>query len=366
MKILFIHSIGKSKYGGGERWVIKAASGLKNRGHEVIVGGRGGSVLLNEAQKRGVKTQVFNIFSNLSIYMALRIARYIKQNNIDVVITKGRDQIVSGLAAKWAGNPLVLKRSGLPPRKKGKKNIFLTRRFIDGVITNTASIKEIYHFNGFTEPDFVKVIYNGLEINESCDPYDFKKNFSGRVMVLSLGRLVASHKGYFYLLDALAEIKKHHPELLFFIVGEGKDKQRLIEHARLLDVEDMVHFAGYAHDPSPFLKACDFFVHVSLYEGMPNAAMEAMAFGKPVILTRVNGAEELTENGKYAKLIPPANASAISQAVMELLQNKDSFTETGIKAQRFVKKMFGMEAMVDQLEDFIFERLGKKGKTKAL
>ncbi|TVQ12528.1 MAG: glycosyltransferase [Bacteroidetes bacterium] len=360
MHILFIHTIGKNKYGGGERWVIKAASGLAGRGHDVTVGGRGGSVLLAEAEKRGVKTHTFNILSNLSIYQAFRIARYIRKNKIDVVFTKGRDQLVSGLAARWGGASLVLKRSGLPPSGKSKKNMFLTRKFVDGIVTNTHSIEKIYHQMGFTEPGFVKVIYNGLEINKACEPYDFTSKFPGRTMVMCLGRLVASHKGYFFLLDAISEIKKQFPQLLFFIVGEGKDKQRLIDYAREKGVDEMVHFEGYVHDPSPYLKACDFFVHASLYEGMPNAAMEAMAYGKPVIMTRVNGAEELSNNGQFAYLIPPFDSSAIAEALKFAMGNPEDFKITGEKAKTFVRQKFGMETMVTQLQAFIEQRMQVK------
>lgn len=363
MKILFVHSIGKSKYGGGERWVVNAASGLLQRGHTVYAAVRENSVLGDELHRSGVSVIPFNLYSNLSLYQALRLVGIIFARKIDVVICKGQELIVSGLAVKFSKNTVLIRRTGSPPRRRSRKLIWRTKFFVDGVVTNTLTIKDVYHQYGFTEPGFVRVIYNGLTMDDKIDPFDFSAHYPGKTIVLCLGRAVAE-KGYFYLIDALPSIKKAHPDLFFYVLGEGKDRTRLMAYAAEKSVADMIKFAGYEHNPKPYLKGCDFFLHSSLFEGMPNAAMEAMAFGKPVILTRVNGAEELTANGKYARLIPPADAAAIIQAVKEAMQHKEAFMEMGVEAQKFVKKKFGMNTMVDQLEEFISDRLNNEQKRK--
>ncbi len=359
MRILFVHTIGKNKYGGGERWVVNAAYGLQKKGHEVYVVSKPNSILLKKASEKGINTICFNIVSNLSLYHAFLLSRIIRNNKIDVVFSKGRDLAVAGLASKWGGKPLVIRRTGSPPRRKFRKHVFLTKWLADGVITNTKSISGFYIDNGFPENSYVKVIYNGLLPDDDIPAFDFKDIYPGRTIALCVGRLVAA-KGYYYLIDALPELKKSNPDVLFYVLGDGKEKAKLIRYARKKGVDDMIYFGGYIDSSIPYYKGCNLFVHPSLFEGMPNAAMEAMAYGKPVILTNVNGAEELSCNGKYAWLIPPANSNAITRSVIQAMQNKVELYRMGEQAKYYVREKFSTQTMINSLEDFINNCLKKK------
>lgn len=363
MRILFVHSIGRKKYGGGERWVINAASGMKLRGHHVVVAGRSHSVLLQEARQRGIATATFNILSDISLYQALKLAFFIRKHQFDVVVCKGHELLVCGMAVRWSGGKATLiRRAGSPPLKKSRKLVWRTRFFVDGVVTNTHTIREVYHQHGLEDPDLVRVIYNGLQPGDNTPAFTFDQYYPGRTIALCVGRAVG-HKGYFYLIDALTQIRQFWPSLLFFVLGDGKDKNRLMDYATEKGVADMIHFAGYVHEPTPYFKGCDFFVHPSLYEGMPNAAMEAMAYGKPVIMTRVNGADELSAAGQFAWLIPAADSQAIADAVRRAYDNPEQFSEMGHEAKAWVRENFSMEKMISNLEDFI-ESKRSKGKNK--
>ncbi len=359
MRILFIHSIGKYKYGGGERWVVKAAAGLQKAGHEVYLGGRSDSILLKEAAQAGIETEGFNIYSDLSLYQSYRIARFIRKNNIEVLISKRRDLGVAGIAAKMAGNPLVLTRSGSPPQRSIKKHIYLMRNLADGIITNTETIKKTYQDNGITEEDFIRVIYNGLTLNDNTKPFNFQEVFPGKKVILCLGRAVAD-KGYYYIIDALELLKDKLKDIIVYVIGDGKEREELVRYAESRGVGDLIFFAGYISQPDGYLKGCDLFVHASLYEGMPNAPMEAMAYGKPTIMTRVNGADELSDGGKFARLIPPADSKAIAQAIEEYFSNTDAFHRTAAEARDYVRKKFTVGVMIEQIEQFIGERSNKK------
>jgi len=360
MRILIIRSIGKNKYGGGERWVINAATGLHNSGHFVTVAGVKDSILLQEAQKNGLKTTHLNIFTDFNVLQAYKLSRFILKNKFDIVICKGRELIVTGLACKWANNTPLIRRTGLPPKNpNSRKMVWRTRWFIDGVITNTQTIQQLYYNNGFTQKDFVKVVYNGLVTHDSVPAFDFSSIFPGKKIILCVGRVV-SDKGYNFIIDALPAIKQADRAVMVYVLGEGKEKTRLKKYAREKNVDDMIHFAGYVHQPVPYIKGCDLFLHASLIEGMPNAAMEAMAYAKPVIMTRVNGAEELTNNGEYALLIPPADPLAIERAVIRAMQELESLKQKSLEAQQYVRNKFGMHNMVSSLEEYLTDRVNKK------
>jgi len=364
MRILFLHSIGKHKFGGGEHWVVNAASGLKSLGHYVVVAGVKNSVLLDEAEKKDLETKVFPVSNDINLFKAFQLLRYISKQNIDVVICKSRELAMAGLASKMGKPFLLIRRTGSPPSKKSLKLYLRTKWFVDGVVTNTQTIKEIYNDLGFNAVDFIKVIYNGLVTDDQAAPFNFNDEFPNKTIFVCLGRAVRD-KGYFFLIDALPEIRKTHPDVLFFVMGDGKDKERLVKYAIEKGVSEMIHFAGYIHKPVPYLKGSDFFLHPSLYEGMPNAAMEAMGYGKPVIMTRVNGADELSRSGEFARLMPPADSQAIAYAVVEMLHNKKESAEMGEKAKEHVRKNFSRSVMIKTLEDYLLSRLELK-KNKAI
>lgn len=359
MRILFVHTIAPHKYGGGERWVVKAASGLHKNGHKVIVASWKNSLLLKHASEAGVETMPCNIYSDISLYQAFRLSRIIKKNAIDAVIVKRRDLAVAGIAAKWAHNPVVLVRSGSPPQRSAAKHAFLMRKLADGIVTNTQTIRDFYLENGLTKPGFVKVIYNGLNLFDHMVPFDFATKFPGKKIILAVGRVVAD-KGYFFVIDALEKLKDKHPEVLVYVIGEGKDKEKFLEYAQNKGVEGMICFAGYIDPPVPYMLGCDLFLHASLYEGMPNAPMEAMAYGKPVVMTQVNGADELSDYGKYARLIPSGNADAIASEIQLFLQKPEQYIQLGAQAREFVRKKFTMQIMIQQLEEYLLEKAKQK------
>lgn len=370
MNILFVHSIGKRKFWGGEKWLILMAAGLKQKGHRVIVGGRPGSKLIANASKNGLETKGLNIISDLSPYHVLKIARIIKKENIDVIITRGRELAISGLASRlsaglWGKRPLVLVRHGLPLLCSIKKHVFLLNRLADGIITNTKSIKELYEAKSWVEHGFTRVIYNGTTAESNCESFPFEKAYPGKRIILTAGRL-AVQKGYYHLIDAATILKKKRDDLMFFVLGEGKLSSRLRSYARKKGVDDIIHFEGYVEEVSPYMAGCDIFVLPSLYEGMPNAAMEAMALGRPVVLSSVYGARELVRHEHTGLLIPPANPGAIAASIERLADDSGLCNKLGENARRHIYREFSVDNMVDNMENHIIEKLIEKSGAAAV
>lgn len=360
MRILFIHTIGRKKLGGGEHWVVNAAAGLQRAGHQCIVASKGNSRLLQKAAEKGVETLAVNIFSDISIYHALKLARVIRKRSVDLVISKRRDLAVAGLAAKWAGNVPVIVRSGVPPQKSLRKHVFIIKKLAHGLVTNTNTIRELYLANGLPGNNFIRVIHNGISLDDKTEAFDFNAKFPGKTIVLCAGRLNNEQKGYSYLIDALQLMKNEHPNLIVYVIGEGKDRNMLETSARHQGVENMICFAGHVDHPAAYMKGCDLFLHPALYEGMPNAAMEAMAYGKPVIMTNVNGAAELSRNGQFAEIIPPANHEAIARSIEKVLADPHKYMARAEMAKIHVREHFTMEQMVHGLTNFILELSNRK------
>lgn len=360
MNILFINSIAKHKFGGGEKWMIKAASGLSSAGHRVFLAGKKDSEIIRFAQKAGVTTVVLTIHSDISPLATWRIARFLKRERIEVLICNlNKDVRVAGLAARLVGTPVVLARHGmLLCGKKWKHKLTLTR-LTDGIITNSETIKKAYAGYGWFTNDFVKVLYNGIEDKSRVIPYDFRNDFGDKKVVLSAGRL-AEQKGYGYFLQAAQILLSKRDDLVFVIAGKGKLDAELKIQTRELGIETSVRFLGFIEDLDPYIKGCDLFVLASIFEGMPNVVMEAMAVGTAVVATDVNGARELMEDGKTGLIVPPRDPAALATAIGTLIDDPRLRTNFGIAGLARVREKFTIPAMVRNIERFLGEKLDEK------
>jgi glycosyltransferase involved in cell wall biosynthesis len=360
MNILFINSIAKHKFGGGERWMIKAARGLLDKGHAVTLASKTGARILDEAKKAGIPTIALSIHADISPLATFRIFRYLKKNSIDVLICNlNKDIRVAGLAARFAKTPLVLHRHGVGLcGKKWKHKVTLTH-LTDGIITNTESIKQMYLGYGWFEEHFIKVIYNGIEKKEGITPYDYTALFPGKRIIFSAGRL-AQEKGFDDLVMAAKQLRSRRSDFAVVIAGEGKLEASLKALVKRQGLENTVRFIGYVSPVDPYTAGCDIFVLPSRWEGMPNAVMEAMALGVPIVATSVNGVNELMIANETGLIVPHSDVNALAGALEKLLDD----TALGIKlseaARDRVERCFSYRTMIDNLETFLKMRLDEK------
>ncbi len=94
----------------------------------------------------------------------------------------------------------------------------------------------------------------------------------------------------------------------------------------------------------------DIFVLPSLWEGLPLVLLKAMAAGLPVIATRVSGAEDIIEDGRNGRLIPPRQPAALARAVLELYAQPDLWPVWGNQARETIRLQYSLEAMLCQLQ----------------
>ncbi len=363
MNILFLNSIGRDKFGGGEKWMIKAAKGLSDRGHHVILASRKQSRIVEAAKHLGIRTEIIEIHGDFSPLKTWQIAKFLKKEAIDILICNlNKDVRVAGLAARLIKKPVVLARHGIQlAGNKWRHKLTLTN-LADGIITNSKTIKQAYKEYGWFDDNFVRVIYNGIEPKIGIEPFDFKKQFSHKKVIFSAGRL-AEQKGFNYFIDAASILMQERQDLAFVIMGEGKLKAELQDLIQQKGIEKSFRIWDYKPNIDPYLKGSDLFVLASLYEGMPNVVMEAMAVGKPVVATDVNGARELMVDGQTGLIVPPKDPQALVGAIQILLDDPAQSQKFGNNGMERVRQEFTIERMVRHLEDYFAEKLAQKQAT---
>ncbi|MBT2396497.1 glycosyltransferase [Streptomyces sp. ISL-100] len=151
---------------------------------------------------------------------------------------------------------------------------------------------------------------------------------AGTPLVLCVGRL-CRQKGQDILLRAWQQVAPAVPGATLVLVGDGPDRDRLMSNP-----PPGVLFAGAIRDPRPWFHAADIVVLPSRWEGMALAPLEAMACGRPVVLTDVAGARESLPPGHEAHcLVPPEDPAALGAALTQLLNNPGLRDALGRAAQ---------------------------------
>lgn len=142
----------------------------------------------------------------------------------------------------------------------------------------------------------------------------------GARCVASLTRL-REEKGVRHLIEAWPAVRAGRPDALLLLFGDGEQRAELERRAAELGVADSIRFLGFTPDAARWLHDADVFTLPSLSEGLPFALLEALAVGKPAVVTAVGGMAELLTDGRDALLVPPADAPALAAALGRALDD---------------------------------------------
>ncbi len=241
------------------------------------------------------KNTVLNKF--LSILTRAQRLKKIKQDNPDTVFISFLEypNLLNLLTAKWSRTIISVRNHMSTKNGRSLKGLFwkITIRLFynraDLIIAVTEDIKRdlVDHFG--IEEEKIQVIYNYYHLdqireqgNQDLDPQ--YESIYQHPVVVTMGRM-NWQKGQWHLIRAFAALHEQFPDLQLVILGEGKLEKDLKELSKQLGVAAFVHFPGFQKNPYPFIKNAKMFVLPSLVEGFPNALVEAMALGIPVIAT---------------------------------------------------------------------------------
>jgi glycosyltransferase involved in cell wall biosynthesis len=167
----------------------------------------------------------------------------------------------------------------------------------------------------------VQLIYNGidLEIFRNLPPREALRRQLGlepHLFYVCFAGSLVKRKGVEYLIDAVKRSKRDNMRLL--ISGDGEMRQK-VEHAAAADKR--LIYLGYRSNAVEYIKASDLLVLPSIYEGMPNVILEAMAVGTPVLATNVYGIPELIEDKVNGLLVSPGNAGEIAKGINTMIDD---------------------------------------------
>lgn len=214
----------------------------------------------------------------------------------------------------------------------------VTRRYF----SNADALTRAYLAAGIGNPGQYTTIRSGVDIDAlaKVDP----RRSRGAPALLAAGRLVGA-KGFEDLIDALPLIRARHPGVVLSLAGDGPLREALVERARRNGVEQNLDILGHVEDLPARIAGSDIFVHASYREGTPRVVTEALAVGRSVVATRIDGVPEQVLDGVNGFLIPVRAPSAIAAAV-ERIADSPALRAQMERAARERAQEFSLSRMI--------------------
>ena len=266
-----------------------------------------------------------------------RLRALLKELRPDALVAFTTDaNVISLLVTRGSGIPVVISERNQPDRPGLALVHRLARRFTyplaDAVVVQTEDIAS-WMRKRFRVP--VHTIPNPVRVPDSRP----RRFAADPPLLIAVGRLT-EQKGFDSLIEAFARVVSKHPDWRLVIYGEGSDRTQLEVLRDALSLRDRVSLPGLTKNVETAFAEASLFVLPSRFEGYPNALLEALAAGLPVIATSApGGACEILENGKYGLLVAPGDATALASALEKMMSDPALRAGYGAQAPKAVAEL---------------------------
>lgn len=347
MKITFF--VPDLRGGGVERVRLLLAREFLAKGHEVdIVLLRKDGVLLDQVPDR---VRIVDLGAKRVRQGFMPLVRYLREHQPSALIASMWPMTTMAiLAAKFAGfdgRVVVSEHNALTrsARCDGFPGAALRASFrwinwrADAVVGVSKGVIDDLHALGLPKCAGT-VIHNPVMVSQASD-LPLSDPVSAWLKTKRAHRMIAvgslkDQKDYPTLIASIRKVHDAGLDVSLLILGTGPLQNTLEQQCRDLGLDGRVYFAGFVSDPAPFYRAAGLFVLSSAWEGFGNVIVEAMTAGIPVVSTDCrSGPAEILENGRYGKLVPVGNATALATAILDSLGQVHDETILQARAAEF-------------------------------
>jgi glycosyltransferase involved in cell wall biosynthesis len=349
------------QWGGQPNRVLMTAEGLRSLGHDVVVSGPRGCMLVERARARG-----FEVFDDLELARGFRplsmrrdvtaLRAHFGARRYDVIDTHGsQDTWAARLAAR-----------GLEPRPafvRTRHNIFpvsgnfMNRwlyRGIDHVVTVSPQVIPL--LGNVIAAEHCTAIYSApdperFRVGPARDEARAELGIAAQEQVVGVVARLAPEKGHRVLIDAAPEILRALPRTRFVFVGRGRSRPDIEAQIAALGLRDRFILTGFREDVPRLLQAFDLFVLCPTDgESLGTSILEAFTMGLPVVATDVGGVSESVIAGRTGWLVPPGQPGPLAAAVVEALTHREEAARRAAQGRARVAEIFTPEAIARQTE----------------
>lgn len=346
-------------HGGAERVVSILANSLAASGHEVeILLFYDKPIWYNIDSKVKITIDENYIGKSSILRHIMWRRRYIKNSGADVVLSFLAPFNMANIVAMFGLKiPLIVADRNDPNCIPAKKAVRLLRDFLyyfsDGIVLQSENNK-----NYFCKKIQSKstIIFNPVDVGT----YEGAAlNIDKEKKIVYVGRII-KQKNPVMLIEAFRQIAPKYPEYNLVFYGEGDMRDEIISLAAKYDLMDRVKLLGAVTNVFEHIYNAELYVMTSEYEGMPNALLEAMCIGLPVISTKVSGATDVIKSGMNGLLVECGDVFGLAKAMDKMLSDSTFRSACGESATMLADKL-QVDSIKKQWLDFS-SRIISKGK----
>jgi glycosyltransferase involved in cell wall biosynthesis len=267
-----------------------------------------------------------NLGNPAAIGALLGFHRFLRRERIDVLQVYFLDSTYFGvLAGRLAGVRSIV-------RTRNNNNYWMTLkhrilgRLINRLVTMTVCNSEAGRQGVLADerpdPESVTVIENGVDLERFAHIPTFEPNqHNGRPRRIGMVANLRPVKGIDVFLRAAARVAPECPDVTFHVAGDGPQRPELEKMIAELGLAGRCHLHGLVDDIPSFLADLDIALLSSRAEGTPNAVLEYMAAGRPIVATSVGGVASIVSHDVEGWLVPPESPESLASAVVALLND---------------------------------------------
>lgn len=358
MSIRVLQFICPTGYYGAERWINALVSANTDEAIEYHIAITDEPESSDEVLKRSILPEGhkhrLKMSSKFDLRAVFRLARLLKEQQIDVIHTHGyKSDILGVLAARFAGVRSVCTPHGFENAEDTRLKAYMwlggkAFHWFDQVCPLSEDIEKTVVSDYGVDSRSVRLINNGVDLAEVesalADP---ESRDSSHFTIGYIGQLI-SRKNLTATLEAFALFQKQNPNARLVLIGDGDEKTRLMGQASELGLSESVHFLGFRDDRLQLLPTFDVFALTSSLEGIPRCLMEAMAANVCVTAFDIPGVDVLVKQDETGVLVPFGDTRSLARAWDELMQNPAKRARLAEASRSWVYSRFSAAAMAEE------------------
>jgi|SRR3989344_1229939 len=353
-KINILYVIGQLGIGGAEKQALELIKGIDKRKFNVILCClNNNSIDLAKELEKYCKVIILKKILPIDFTRIPRLIKIIRKYKIDIVHNDLSTANIWGtIAGKIEKKKVIVCLEVLPPYRRYDlvidKAITL---FADKIITYSKTNMEFFR----KKLDFDKkkgcILYNGVDLKRF---YVKRVKYIKKDFIVGIVANLSKVKNHQMFLKAAKLVLDKFPKTKFWIIGDGPEKKRLVELSKKLIINKNIVFFGLISNIPKILGKMDIFAMTSYSEGLPNALMEAMASGLPVVATNVGGIPELISDGEEGFLVETGDYKGLADKLIILIKKRKLNYVMGKKAKQKIKQ-FSIDKKVKNLQQIYID-----------
>jgi glycosyltransferase involved in cell wall biosynthesis len=384
-RIKVLHVITRLEAGAGGNTLVSAV-GMDTRRYDVWIAAGGSGPLWERADRAGIRTVRIPQFQRevsptRDAGVLVRLVRLIRAQRFAIVhVHEAKAGFLGRLAAALCGTPVVVMtlhgrdpwwraaagtRTELRDVMPGRLWLYsglerMARPLTDAFIAVAPTVARDAVQARVAAPGRTDVAASAVDLDtipHDCDPSARAElGISPGAQVVGMVGRLDPQKAPLDFVRMAARVADLRPDTRFVVIGDGELEPGMRRLARDLRVE--ILFAGYRADAAWLASAFDVFVVSSLYEGVGRSVTEAMASGRPVVATAVDGVVDVVTHGATGLLAAPRDPANLAACVVWLLEHPGEAAQMGGQARDLVRRLFAPERMCTVLDEIYSSLLG--------